>query len=95
MEGYKQVDVNYDNALLIDTICNRFASISNVSEVRLIQEWCHKDWKLKFRHILRDSNKVANCLAMAVTRGLNHLTLFEDPPSYITCLLEDDASASQ
>ncbi|MBA0676774.1 hypothetical protein Goari_018232, partial [Gossypium aridum] len=56
MKGYKQVQINYDNALLIDTIRNGFASISNIREVQLIHEWCHKDWKIKFRHILRESN---------------------------------------
>ncbi|MFQ6622279.1 hypothetical protein Gotur_002322 [Gossypium turneri] len=65
MKGYKQVQINYDNALLIDTIHNGFASISNIREVRLIHEWCHKDWKIKFRHVLRESNKVADCLAKA------------------------------
>ncbi|MBA0786559.1 hypothetical protein Gotri_026389 [Gossypium trilobum] len=65
MKGYKQVQINYDNALLIDTIRNGFASISNIREVQLIHEWCHKDWKIKFRHILHESNKVADCLAKA------------------------------
>ncbi|KAK5845809.1 hypothetical protein PVK06_002038 [Gossypium arboreum] len=71
MKGYKQVQINYNNALLIDTIRNGFASISNIREVRLIHEWCHKDWKIKFRHILRESNKVADYLAKAAIRGLN------------------------
>ncbi|MBA0569698.1 hypothetical protein Golob_003413 [Gossypium lobatum] len=46
--------------MLIDTIYNEFASISNIAEVRLIHEWCNKDWKVKFRYVLRVSNKVAN-----------------------------------
>lgn len=33
IRGFKQVEVNYDNALLISTICNGFAL---VSEVRII-----------------------------------------------------------
>ncbi|MBA0696659.1 hypothetical protein Goari_003192, partial [Gossypium aridum] len=52
LKGFKQVEINYDNAMLIDTICNRFASISNIAEVRIIHEWCNKDWKVKFRHVL-------------------------------------------
>ncbi|MFQ6659700.1 hypothetical protein Gotur_028494 [Gossypium turneri] len=60
LKGYKQVEINCDNVMLINTICNEFASISNVAEVRLIHEWCNKDWKVKFRHVLRVSNKVAN-----------------------------------
>ncbi|MBA0870082.1 hypothetical protein Goshw_007628 [Gossypium schwendimanii] len=60
LKGYKQVEINCDNVMLIDTIYNEFASISNIAEVRLIHEWCNKDWKVKFRHVLRVSNKVAN-----------------------------------
>lgn len=36
-EGYKQVEVNCDNVLLIDIICNGFATDSNIREVRIIQ----------------------------------------------------------
>ncbi|MBA0570929.1 hypothetical protein Golob_004529, partial [Gossypium lobatum] len=57
LKGFKQVEINYDNAMLIDTICNGFASISNIAEVQIIHEWCNKDWKVKFRHVLRGSNK--------------------------------------
>ncbi|MFQ6619525.1 hypothetical protein Gotur_000795 [Gossypium turneri] len=43
LKGYKQVEINCDNAMLIDTIHNGFASISNIVEVWLIQEMCNKD----------------------------------------------------
>ncbi|KAK5802614.1 hypothetical protein PVK06_030221 [Gossypium arboreum] len=43
LNGYKQVEINCDNAMLTETICNGFASISNIEEVRLIHEWCKKD----------------------------------------------------
>lgn len=56
-KGYRQIEVNCDNALLIDTIRNGFAPVSNIREVRLIHEWCKKDWKVKFRHVLRDCNE--------------------------------------
>ncbi|MBA0847816.1 hypothetical protein Goshw_023937 [Gossypium schwendimanii] len=65
LKGYKQVEINCDNVMLIDTICNGFASISNIAEVQLIHEWCNKNWKVKFRHVLRGSNKVVDCLAKA------------------------------
>ncbi|MBA0872397.1 hypothetical protein Goshw_012804 [Gossypium schwendimanii] len=71
LKGYKQVEINCDNVMLTDTICNRFASISNIAEVRLIHEWRNKDWNVKFRHVLRGSNKVADCLAMAAIGKLN------------------------
>ncbi|KAH1046355.1 hypothetical protein J1N35_037139 [Gossypium stocksii] len=51
LKGFKQVEINCDNAMLIDTIRNGFTSISNIVEVRLIHEWYNKDWKVKFRHV--------------------------------------------
>ncbi|KAK5786085.1 hypothetical protein PVK06_040712 [Gossypium arboreum] len=72
MKGYKQVEINCDNVLLIDTICNGFASISNIEEVWSIHEWCNKEWQIKFRHVLRESNKIVDCLAKAIFGSLNH-----------------------
>ncbi|KAA3467341.1 endonuclease/exonuclease/phosphatase family protein [Gossypium australe] len=91
LEGYKQVEINCDNAVLIDTICNGFASISNIAEVRLIHEWCKKDWKVKFRHVWRGSNKVADCLAKAAIRKINQIVLFPGPPQYVIQLIEEDS----
>lgn len=62
------------------TIRNGFASISNIIKVWLIHERYNKDWKVKFKHVLRENNMVTNCLAKAAIGNLNQLTLLEDPP---------------
>ncbi|KAA3474652.1 pyruvate kinase isozyme G, chloroplastic-like [Gossypium australe] len=80
LEGYKHVEINCDNAMLIDTISNGFASISNIVEVRLIHEWCNNDWKVKFRHVWRGSNKVVDCLEKAAIGKINQIVLFSGPP---------------
>ncbi|MBA0787448.1 hypothetical protein Gotri_028194 [Gossypium trilobum] len=90
LKGYKQVEINCDNVMLTNTICNGFTSISNIAKVRLIHEWCNKDWKVKFRHILRGSNKVVDCLAKAAIRKLNQVVMFRVPPQYVIRLLEKD-----
>ncbi|MBA0549022.1 hypothetical protein Golob_020083 [Gossypium lobatum] len=80
--------------MLIDTICNGFASISNIAEVQLIHEWCNKNWKVKFRHVLRESNKVVDCLAKAAIGKLNQVVLFPILPQYVIRLLEEDTHDS-
>ncbi|MBA0732822.1 hypothetical protein Gogos_016885, partial [Gossypium gossypioides] len=45
LSGFAVVEINCDNVLLVDTIRNGFAPLSNILEVRLIHEWCNKDWK--------------------------------------------------
>ncbi|MBA0572160.1 hypothetical protein Golob_002518, partial [Gossypium lobatum] len=49
MRGFRQVEMESDNALLIDTIRNDFVENSNIVEVRLIHEWCNRDWQVKLR----------------------------------------------
>lgn len=90
INGYKQIEVNCDNAMLIDTIWNGFVTLSNIPKVRAIHEWCTKDWKVKFRHVLRDSNKVADGLAMMEMERLNQVSIYQDPPQNVICLLEED-----
>ncbi|MBA0753784.1 hypothetical protein Gogos_005420 [Gossypium gossypioides] len=92
--SFNMVEINCDNVMLIDTICNGFASISNIAEVRLIHEWCNKDWKVNFRHVLRGSNKVADCLAKTAIGKLNQVVLFLVPPQYVIRLLEEDTHDS-
>lgn len=73
--GFKQVEVNGDNALLMDIIRNGFAAISNILKVRQMHEWCAEEWKLKFRYILRESNTVADSLAKAAVGRLKFMCL--------------------
>ncbi|MBA0574646.1 hypothetical protein Golob_001834, partial [Gossypium lobatum] len=80
--------------MLIDTIRNGFASISNIAEVRLIHEWCNKDWKVKFRHVLRGSNKVVDCLTNATIGKVNQVVPFPVPPLCVIRLVEEDAHNS-
>ncbi|KAH1073528.1 hypothetical protein J1N35_025856 [Gossypium stocksii] len=91
LEGHKQVELNCDNGMLIDTICNGFAPISNVAEVRLIHEWYNKDWKVTFRHVGRRCNKVADCLAKLAVGRVNQVVLFPKPPQHVLRLLEEDS----
>ncbi|MBA0837563.1 hypothetical protein Goarm_009709, partial [Gossypium armourianum] len=86
-KGFTQVEVNCDNAMSIDTIRNGFASISNIAKVQLIHEWCTKNWKVKFRYVLKKNKKVADCLAKVVIEKLNQLVLLTDPQQYITRLM--------
>ncbi|KAH1039050.1 hypothetical protein J1N35_040793, partial [Gossypium stocksii] len=94
MRGFRQVDVERDNALLIDTIRNNFVANSIIVEVRLIHEWCNKDWQVKLRHVRRESNKVVDCFAKTAGGGINQLFELVDPPSHVRRLLEEDIDSS-
>ncbi|MBA0696557.1 hypothetical protein Goari_003100, partial [Gossypium aridum] len=42
--GFQKLEIESDNALLIDTLCNGSTTVSNIAEVRMIHEWFYKDW---------------------------------------------------
>ncbi|KAK5774670.1 hypothetical protein PVK06_042526 [Gossypium arboreum] len=46
--GYRQVEIESDNSLLIVVIQNELAANNSYNKVRLIQGKCLKDWKVKF-----------------------------------------------
>ncbi|KAG8485215.1 hypothetical protein CXB51_021800 [Gossypium anomalum] len=90
MRGSRQVEVESDNALLINSIRNGFAANSNTVEVQLIHELCNRDCQVKLRHVLRESNKVADCLEKIAGGRMNQLVVLVDPSSHIRRLLEED-----
>ncbi|MBA0743942.1 hypothetical protein Gogos_006591 [Gossypium gossypioides] len=62
-QGFCQVEIESNNALLIAVIQNRLAANSKYSEIRQIYEWCFKHWDVKFCQIMTDSNRMANRIA--------------------------------
>ncbi|MBA0792794.1 hypothetical protein Gohar_017262 [Gossypium harknessii] len=72
----------------------RYSKLSTASntynEVQLIQDWCFKDWEMKFCTILRESNRVADCIAKEARGTMELLLIHNDPPNSIKHLLEDD-----
>ncbi|MBA0576460.1 hypothetical protein Golob_027792, partial [Gossypium lobatum] len=61
-----------------------------IVEVRTIHEWFYKGWEVKCRLILRDSNKVADCLDNEAKGRMNQLVVLNDPPQNVRHILEED-----
>ncbi|MBA0741841.1 hypothetical protein Gogos_014962 [Gossypium gossypioides] len=47
-KGYRRVEIESDNSILVTIIQNGQATNKNYSEVKLIQDWCFKSWEVKF-----------------------------------------------
>ncbi|MBA0556451.1 hypothetical protein Golob_026552, partial [Gossypium lobatum] len=90
-KGFCKVVTESDNALLIDIIVSDYAANNNLSELCLIHDICNQDWQLKFRHVLREQNRLADCMAKVVLSELNRLLAFENPPDHVRSLFEEDA----
>ncbi|PPS00162.1 hypothetical protein GOBAR_AA20487 [Gossypium barbadense] len=76
--------------MLIKTIHNELATVSSVAEVRQIQDWCSKNWEVKFRHIQRNANKLVNCITKADGDIIEQLVILDDSSQYVRCWLEED-----
>ncbi|MBA0851062.1 hypothetical protein Goshw_012466 [Gossypium schwendimanii] len=61
--GYRRVEVESDNALLINAICSGYAARNSLSEVGEIQRLSTSKWGVIFRHISRQQNLVADGMA--------------------------------
>lgn len=85
VRGFRNIELESDNAMLIETIRNGLATISNIAEVRQIHDWCSKHWEVKFKHIQRNANKVADCIAKMDGEMLEQLVILEDPSQNVRC----------
>ncbi|PPR99970.1 hypothetical protein GOBAR_AA20697 [Gossypium barbadense] len=45
----------------------------------------------EFWHVLREQNRLADCIAKVVLSDLNRLSTFENPPDHAQSLFEEDA----
>ncbi|MBA0814776.1 hypothetical protein Gohar_020583 [Gossypium harknessii] len=78
-KGYRNVEIESDNSLLIAIIQNELATNNNYNEVRLIQDWCLMDCEVKFRQILRESNRVADRIAKEARDEMDQLIIHKEP----------------
>lgn len=76
--------------MLIDTIRNGLAVLSIVPDVRPIHDSCTKDWLVRFRHVMRDSNNATDRLATTELRSLNKVIIYQNLPQNVIFLFEED-----
>ncbi|KAG8492187.1 hypothetical protein CXB51_009610 [Gossypium anomalum] len=83
VKGYCRVEIESDNSVLVTIIQTGLATNNNYSEVKLIQNWRLKNWEVKFRQILKESKRVANCLVKEAKSEMEQLIIHEEPPSSV------------
>ncbi|MBA0610295.1 hypothetical protein Godav_011161 [Gossypium davidsonii] len=88
-QGYRQVEIESDNILLIIVIQNGLAVSSKYCEVHQVYEWCFKVWDMTFHQILKDSNRVVGRITKEARGEMEQLITHVDPSKHIRSLLED------
>lgn len=89
-QDFRQGEIKSDNTLLIDTLWNGLAVVNKVIEVLMIHAWCSKEWRVKFLHILKDNNKVADCVVKEARGVPGLLRVSVNPPLYVKKSLKED-----
>ncbi|KAH1115691.1 hypothetical protein J1N35_009069 [Gossypium stocksii] len=87
-KGYRQLEIECDNALLVESVLTRNAANSNLVELRLINVYLKRNWKTRIHHILRSQNMVADQMAKCTYDNEFGLKLFEDPPILVQEILQ-------
>ncbi|KAH1123143.1 hypothetical protein J1N35_006303 [Gossypium stocksii] len=88
--GFRQVELETDNALLLEILRSSFTcvnNVNNIAKVRLLHTWIAKDWQMKLRLLSRNGNKVVDCLAKEI---LNQLIILDELSIYVQRLLKID-----
>ncbi|MBA0770754.1 hypothetical protein Gotri_019352 [Gossypium trilobum] len=67
VRGFRQVEVESDNALLVDILRNGLAGTNSVVEVRMIHTWVSKNLQVRYKLISIDSNRLADCITNEAT----------------------------
>ncbi|MBA0801943.1 hypothetical protein Gohar_012280, partial [Gossypium harknessii] len=89
-KGYRKMEVERDNAPLIQFICSGYASRNRPSELRQIQVMYSRNWQLTSKHISREQNRTADLLTRLGRATISGLCVFYQPPSVLETTLEQE-----
>ncbi|KAK5803284.1 hypothetical protein PVK06_030929 [Gossypium arboreum] len=92
-KGFRQLELEYDNALLVETLLAGRVTNSSLVELRLINCIFRRTWKIRRRHIPKNQNAIANQMAKYINNGTPNLLLFIDPPSLLQRVLQFENNA--
>lgn len=76
---FKQLDVECGNAILVQTILACKIVNSRMMELQLIHVLLNRNWRVRFRHIPRSHNEVADLLFEGALNGEGGSITFEEP----------------
>ncbi|MBA0547710.1 hypothetical protein Golob_018856 [Gossypium lobatum] len=90
LEGLRQLEVESDNDLLIETIVKGGATDSQIMELRGIHQMVCRGWKVCFRHVPKTHNIVADHMAKVLATRFTKIQVFEVPPISARDLVQAD-----
>lgn len=92
--GYRNVEVECDNSLLLNLILMEGVTDSKMLEIRLIYELLNRTQDVLIRYVPRERNMVTDRLTKTANPHLTHLVSLDTPPPSVLPLLMEDVDVS-
>lgn len=89
-KSYWKIEIESDNALLVELLLPGGGATSNIVELCLLHQLIHRLWQIRLKHIKRDQKGMADHLAKCAASGDSLLQLFAVPPMSVRPLLDKD-----
>lgn len=90
-ECYKRVEVESDNALLINLLQSGGGVNINLVEIRLLHQTLRRNWTTRLRQVVRELNTIADFMTKHTTTSGFTIQLFRDPLTSVRPLLHHDS----
>ncbi|MBA0790527.1 hypothetical protein Gohar_015169 [Gossypium harknessii] len=84
------VEVECDNALLVESLLDGGSVNSRMAELLLIHGILNSEWNVRILHVPRSQNAVVDHMARLAISGPPSLVVFEKPPTLVQGLLLAD-----
>ncbi|MBA0726700.1 hypothetical protein Golax_002510, partial [Gossypium laxum] len=94
-KGFRQLELECDNTLLVETLLASGAANSSLAILSLVNFLFRRKREKRFRHIPRSQNATANQIAKYVNNGILNMLLFVDPPNSVQEILEFETRSNQ
>ncbi|XP_052477142.1 uncharacterized protein LOC105797561 [Gossypium raimondii] len=89
-KGYQQVELESDNALLVELMLAGNSTASHIAELRAFHKILHRNWKVHIRHIPKAPNEVVDFMAKHAASSFTSIQVFSIPPQAIRRLIQKD-----
>ncbi|MFQ6662942.1 hypothetical protein Gotur_030624, partial [Gossypium turneri] len=78
---FRKVEVEYDNALLVELLLSGGGANSSLVKLRLLHQVLCRKWEIRIRHIPRTLNGVADHMTKCADTSSSLIRLFRSPPA--------------
>lgn len=87
-KGYRRVELECDNAHVVDIVHSGLAPLSKISDIQKIHVLCCREWSIQVRCIPRKLNMVADHSTRRSNLPMGRLVFLDEPPHEVFPLFQ-------